>query len=106
MSKKIVQREEMVFNEYSSYSREKVIEMMDEALKKLTPEEAKTASFNVQSVAEYSDISNGEFFIRYIWIENDEEYKKRLEQQQRATLLREKYEKEQYEILRKKFGDK
>lgn len=93
--------QEEVLSRYQSCTREELIAELDKALAKVPPEYLESARFELDTEDDY-DIERPVLYINYTRPENEKE----IEERERAAAQQLKWQRKQYEALKKQFEEK
>lgn len=103
--KKLISDSKQLMSRYDTKTREKMIEMMDDALSLIAPDERDTAEFEIQSYSyDYDPNDYYALFLVFKRLETDAEEKKRETLEAKNAKDQEKREQQEYKRLQKKFG--
>ena len=103
--KKLISDSKQLMSRYDTKTREKMIEMMDDALASIPPDQRDTAEFEIQSYShDYDPNDYYALFLVFKRLETDIEEKKRETWETRNSKEQEKREQQEYKRLQKKFG--
>lgn len=106
-NKKSVLETYHVLGEWSSLTREQLIELIDSSCTQVPADCRDTIVFSIrqEQTDPYSDSQIAYLAMQWKRLETNNEYTARIEREDKARLERERYEREEFERLSKKFAE-
>lgn len=107
MKKIMLTQQNDLFGSYEHFSRDELINLIDQEIAKVPEEYRNTVKFSIDTVtAPYDDDAQPKFFIQFARPETDEEFEIRTANEKNHAKLKEEYDRKLYAKLKKQFEGK